>query len=157
MACVALVLMLALQFLLPQGGPAPRAGGLAVRRPRLIAIPPIAEYPEIQTSPVFAPDRGPGEAGSRSSPAGVLSNYAALGAASGGSVATVVLSGPGGVTRTVRRGEMVEGWRLVAVDAARVTFEKDGVRHGLVIGAPAEMIAQAAKSPPASSPPPGEP
>ncbi len=103
-------------------------------------------------SPVFAPDRRPGEAASTASAGGPLSGYAALGAASGRSVATAVLSAPGGVTKTVRRGELLEGWRLVSVDDAKLTFETDGVRHVLVIGAPAEALVQDQKNLPPPAP-----
>ena len=45
---------------------------------------------------------------------------------------------PGGGVKTVRRGDDLEGWRLVAIDRTRVIFERKGARHALIIGAPPE-------------------
>jgi hypothetical protein len=157
LACVALVLSLGLQLILPSRGSLPEASGLAARRPSLVRIPQIAEFPAILQAPVFAPDRHPGEAGLPASGGGPLSGYVALGAAAGRSVATAVVSGPGGVTKTLRRGETLEGWRLVAVDQAKVTFERDGVRHALVIGAPAEAVSLAERNGQAPQPEAGAP
>jgi len=77
-----------------------------------------------------------------------LDDYSALGAATGGAVATAVVSGPGGVTKALRRGETLEGWRLVAVDRSKLTFERNGLRRVIVVGAPAAGLAQAAQPKP---------
>lgn len=142
LASGALVVILGLQLILPAGAPPADTPGLAARRQRPVTVPPPSEYPAILASPIFAPDRRPGPSGGLSDTGGgSLSGYAALGAAAGRTVATAVLSAPGGGVKTLRRGDEIEGWRLVGVDATRVTFQRDGVRHALVIGAPAESGA----------------
>jgi general secretion pathway protein N len=100
-------------------------------------VPPVPEYAAILASPIFAPDRRPGAPeGSSGNGAGSLSGYAAIGAVAGGGSATAVITVPGGGIKTLRRGEEVDGWRLVGVDRTQAYFEHNGVRHALVIGAP---------------------
>jgi len=140
--------MLGLQFLLPYSGPPSESDTLAVRRPRLATLLPLPEYPAILRSPVIAPDRRPGQAGLPSPGGGALEGWAALGAAAGGGAATGVVSGPGGAVKTLRQGETLEGWRLATVDRMKLTFERNGARHVLDIGAPAEVLARAAAAPP---------
>jgi hypothetical protein len=105
-------------------------------------VPPVQEYAAILASPIFAPDRRPGPSGpDAEGGGGSLGGYAALGAAVGREVASAVISSPGGGVKTVRRGEEVDGWNLVGVDRTHVYFERKGVRHALVIGAPPEAAA----------------
>ncbi len=155
LANVVLLVIMGVQWMLPSAGPTPDSAGLAARRPRATQIPPLPEYAAILRAPIFAPDRRPGEAAaSNATVGGSLSGYAALGAVTGPSVAAVVISGPGTGPRTVRRGEVVEGWRLVAVDRAKAVFQRNGVNHALIIGAPAEGLGMAAPtaSPAAANP-----
>ena len=140
-----------MQFLLP-GGDAPlQPGGLAARRPRPVVIPPLPEYPAILRAPIFAPDRKPGPAAATGPAASSLGGYAVLGAVVGRSLASVVISGPGVAPKTLRRGDMLDGWRLVAVDTTKATFERSGLRHELIIGAPAEGVAGAEGAPAAAT------
>lgn len=151
-ACGALVLALGLQMILPYREAAPATDGLAIRHPRLIVVPPLPESPAILHAPIFAPDRRPGEAdASASVGGGSLGQYAALGAASGHGVATAVVSGPGGAVKTLHAGDEIDGWRLAIVSASRLTFERKGVRHVLVVGEPAAAVTQAAASSPAAT------
>jgi hypothetical protein len=144
-ACGALVLALGLQIILPYREAAPETDGLAIRHPRPIVIPPLPESPAILQAPIFAPDRRPGEAGALTSAGGgSLAGYAALGAASGHGVGTAVISGPGGAVKTLRLGDQIDGWRLAIVSASRLTFERKGAHHVLVVGEPAEAVSQAA-------------
>ncbi len=145
LACGALVLIAGLQLVLPGGDlPGPSAG-LAARRQRPVVVSPVPEYAAILASPIFTPDRHPGASGGPSDTgSGTLANYAALGVATGRSIATGVVSAPGGAVKTVRRGDEMDGWRLVAVDRTRLIFERNGARHALVVGAPAESTIQAA-------------
>ncbi len=141
------MLTLGLQLILPYSGPPADGASLAVRRPRPIAPPLLPEYAAILHAPVFAPDRRPGEiatAQAAGAGGGVLAGYAALGSASGGAAATGVLSAPGGTTKTVRRGEALEGWRLVGVERTKLTFRRGAETRVLVIGAPAAVLGAAA-------------
>ncbi len=151
LACAALVVTLGLQFFLPYSGPPVQSSLLAPRRPHLVTTPLLPEYAAILKAPLFAPDRHPGDIGPNT--AGALGAYAALGSISGGSAAAAVLSGPGGSTKTLRTGETLEGWRLAAVDRTKLTFERNGQKHILVIGEPAEAVIQSTASPSTDQPP----
>lgn len=141
-------MMLAVQLLLPPAAPPSEPPGLAPRRQRPVMVPPVQEYAAILASPIFAPDRQPGPSGGASEgPGATLNGYAALGGVAGREVASAVISAPGGGIKTVRRGDELEGWRLIGVDKTHVYFERNGVRHALVIGAPAETAAPAPAAP----------
>ncbi len=132
-------MLLGLQLVLPAGTPPAQAPGLAARRLRPVTVAPLADFAAILAAPLFAPDRHPGASASLTDTGGgSLAGYAALGAASGRAVATAVMAVPGGGVKTVRRGDDLEGWRLVAIDRTRVIFERKGARHALIIGAPPE-------------------
>jgi hypothetical protein len=147
LACGVLALALALQLVLPVGEAEPGVPGLAARRTRPVTLPLAPLWPDILAAPIFAPDRKPAPGGSQSAGGGPLAAYAALGAATGGANDTGILSMPGGQTRTLRRGEDVDGWRLVAISRTSLTFEKNGVRHALVVGAPAEASTEESSNP----------
>jgi hypothetical protein len=140
--------MLIVQLVLPPSAPPSQPPGLAPRRQRPVVVPPVPEYAAILASPIFAPDRRPGASGDVSpSSGGSLSGYAAVGAVASRADATAVIAVPGGGIKTVRRGDEVDGWRLVGVDRTRVYFEHNGVRHALMIGAPPEAAAQPGAGP----------
>ena len=138
-----LILGIGLQLVLPAATETPQSASLAPRRPRPVQAPLEPEYDGILARPIFAPDRKPG-AGAAGAAAGELAAYAALGAAVGHGVATAVISGPAGAVKSVRAGDLVEGWRVAGIGADRVTFERNGVHHTLMVGAPAEALAKAA-------------
>jgi len=127
---------------------------VAPRRPRLVVVPSLPDYPSILASPVFAPDRKPGAAELAEAGGGALSSYAALGTAAGGGAASGVVAGPGGRPKTIRVGDDLEGWRLESVSRTSLTFVRNGAHHQLVVGAPAEVVIQADKAQPAASPGP---
>ena len=135
-ACGVLVLALALQVVLPYGQRLPAASAQAPRRPRPVLVPPVAEYPVILQSPIFSPDRKPGEDLGAAPGASVLDSYAALGVATARNFASALVKGPGEAAKTLRRGDSLEGWRLVALDKDKLTFERGGARHVLTVGAP---------------------
>jgi hypothetical protein len=138
-------MILGVQLVLPPAGPPAEPPGLAPRRERPVMVPPVPEYAAILASPIFAPDRHPGPSGGASEGGGgSLSGYAAIGAVAGRDVATAVVTEPGGGIKTLGRGDELNGWRLVGVDRTHVYFERNGVRHALVVGAPPE-----------AAPPPG--
>jgi len=146
LACGALVMTLGVQFLMPLGELSPETPGLAARRTRPVVIPPAPAYSAILAAPIFAPNRLPAPGGSGMPGGGPLAGYAALGAATGRAVATGVVAMPGGQVRALHRGDDMEGWRLVDVNSARLTFERKGVRHDLLVGAPAETQTPATGS-----------
>ena len=135
-ACGVLVLALALQVVLPYGERLPQTSALAPRRPRPVVVPPVAEYPVILQSPIFSPDRKPGEDLGAAPGASALDSYAALGVAMGHGFASALVKGPGGPAKTIGRGQTLEGWRLVAMDKEKLTFERGSARHVLTVGAP---------------------
>ncbi|MBV9509074.1 MAG: hypothetical protein JO303_02185 [Caulobacteraceae bacterium] len=75
-----------------------------------------------------------------------MQGYAALGAATG-RTAVAVVSTPDGKTQAVKLGDELAGWRLVGMTLQALTFEHNGTRTQLVIGAPAAVAA----APPAAS------
>ena len=112
---------------------------MAARRTRPVTVPLIPEYAAILASPIFAPDRRPGDATAATAAGGdTLAGYAALGAATGGAAASAVVSEPGGKVDTLRRGELLDGWRLIGLNKTRLSFQRNGVTRDLVVGAPAE-------------------
>ena len=134
--------MAAAQFLIPWSSPSLDTAGLAVRRTKLVTIPPLPTYAAILDAPLFAPDRRPGETQVGPSAGAVpLAGYAALGAATSRTGATAVVSAPGGKVETLKIGDDMDGWRLVALSRTRLTFESKGGRQDLIVGAPAETAA----------------
>lgn len=133
------------QCLLPLGGTPPETPGLAARRTRPISIPAPPVYGAILAAPVFAPDRRPVAAAAAGAAAAnaPLAGYAAVGVATGRAAATAVVTVPGGQNKIVHRGDTLGGWRLIGIDRTHLTFENNGVRHDLVVGAPAVEITQA--------------
>ena len=122
-------------MIIPYGQPLPQPSPVAARRPRTFVVPPLPEYAAILQSPIFTPDRKPGEDAGAAPGASVLDSYTALGVATGRGFATAVIKGPGDAAKTVRRGDTVEGWTLVGLDSAKLTFERGGARRTLTIGA----------------------
>ena len=102
---------------------------------------PVAEYPAILQAPIFSPDRKPGQDLGAAPGAGALDSYAALGVATGRTFASALVKGPGGPARTLRRGDTLEGWKLVAMNRDKLTFERGDARHILTVGAPSVPAA----------------
>jgi hypothetical protein len=138
LACVVLLAALGLQAVMPSETPMSEGAGLAPRRVRPVSLPAAPDYPGIQAAPLFAPDRRPGEPAPTGPAAeGSLDSYAVLGVAVGGGRATALVSGPGAPNQSMRLGDLVNGWRLVAIGPAKATFEKNGAQRSLTVGAPA--------------------
>jgi hypothetical protein len=149
-----LLMILAAQLLIPQSNVTAIDTGLAPRRNRPLTVPPSVSYESALNAPIFAPDRRPG-ADDGDSVTGVdpLAGYAALGAATGRTFASAIVSVPGGSTRLLRLGDELAGWRLAGISAVRLTFERKGDLRRLVIGAPATRASEAidtTSSPPAA-------
>ena len=144
-ACGILAVMALVQLLIPSTRLEPDAsGGLAARRTKPVSIPAVPDYAAILAAPIFAPDRRPDA--TPSAAADAMQGYAALGAATG-RAAVAVISTPDGKTQTLTLGDDVGGWRLVGMTLQALTFEHNGTRTQLVIGAPAAV----APAPPAAT------
>ena len=144
-------MILGVQLMLPASAPPAEPPGLAPRRERPTVVPPVLEHAAILAAPIFTPDRRPGAPGEGPARAGgSLAGYAALGGVTGRGVASAVVSVPGGAIKALHAGEEIDGWRLVGVDRTRLYFARNGVRHALVIGAPAEPanVSEAADATP---------
>jgi hypothetical protein len=144
--CVALGLGVIVQFVLPWNDPLPPASPLASRRPRPVTIPAPGQYPVILGAPIFSPDRKPGEDTGSAPGANALDAYTALGVATGRGLATALIKGPGAGPQLIRLGQELEGWKLVGLDRQKLTFERNGARHVLAIGAAATPANGAAQS-----------
>ena len=129
MACCALVLVLAMQFVLPSQTPLPDDQGLAPRRARPVVAPPLPEYSAILAAPVFAPDRRPSSGGDSAQAA--AAGFTILGIAVGRGVGAAVLKSPDGATHVMRPGDTVAGWRLVGLDHAHLILDRQGKRLSL--------------------------
>ena len=136
LACGVLVLALIVQLVLPSSHPLTEASPLAPRRPKPVVAPPVPDYAAILAAPIFSPDRKPGEDEDSAPGSGALDGFAALGVATGRGFATALLKGPDGVVSTLRVGDSVQGWRLVGVESAKLTFQRDTARHVVPVGAP---------------------
>jgi hypothetical protein len=132
--------MIVAQIFLPIGAPLADSAGLAARRTRPVVAPVAPDYPDILAAPIFAPDRRPGPT-SQSIGSGPLAGYAAVGAAVGRDLASAVVAAPSGQVRVLHRGDEVNGWRLTAIDRARLVFERQGAIQTLAVGAPAEAAS----------------
>jgi hypothetical protein len=137
-------MILAAQLLIPQGDITAVDIGLAPRRSRPLTIPPSVSYADALTAPIFAPDRRPAtDDGDSITGVDPLVGYAALGAATGRTFASAVVSIPGGgSTRLLHLGDEVAGWRLVGITSVRLTFERRGALRHLVVGAPATAVIE---------------
>jgi hypothetical protein len=145
-AAMILLLALVLQFALPRAAPV-EATAVAARSPPTVTPPVALSDAAILRAPIFAPDRRRGANETPTPGGGALDGYAALGSASGHGVAAAVVATPGGATRALRIGEDLEGWRLAAIGRSALTFERNGVRRSLIVGAPARVITDAAQAP----------
>jgi hypothetical protein len=146
-ATIILLLALILQFVLPRAAPPAAISTVAARRPVAVMPPASASDAAILRAPIFAPDRRPGVNETPAPGAGPLDGYAAIGSASGRGIAAAMVATPGGATRALRLGEDLDGWRLAAISRSALTFERNGVRRSLTVGAPAGVISEAAAAP----------
>lgn len=131
------------QIALPWSERLPASSALALRPPPPVAVPPPGQYPVILAAPIFSPDRKPGEDTGSAPGANALDAYTALGVATGRGLATALVKGPGAGPQVIRPGQELEGWKLVGLDRNKLTFERNGARHVLTIGAAASPAGAA--------------
>ncbi|MEO7027601.1 MAG: hypothetical protein ABI056_08605 [Caulobacteraceae bacterium] len=133
---------LILQFALPSEGLKPGDPAVAMSMPRLVAAPSPLGHPVVLLQPIFSPDRKAGEDADAAPGASALDGYAALGVAMARGLAAAVVKGADGAVKTLKLGADLEGWRLVAIDRNKVTFQKNDAHHVLSVGAPAQQPGQ---------------
>jgi hypothetical protein len=122
-----LLLMLALQLVLPRDAALPEtAGGMAPRRQPSVVAVPAAVDPVILSRALFAPSRVRG-AGSAQS-AGPLDGAAVVGLVRNGRSVRVMIAEPGGRFTSLAIGAAYHGFRLIGANAQAAIFAHDGER-----------------------------
>jgi hypothetical protein len=129
MATLLLIAGAAVQFAVPTSTKLPDDSILAPRRVR--ESPQIVEqdYPTVLANPIFAPDRKPDATAVPVS--GGMNGFAVLGVGVVGDTATALVRGPGGMVQRLKPGDMINGYRLIAVQLDQLTFERNNERHML--------------------------
>lgn len=143
MLCAVLAGALGLQFLLPQNsglvaGTARRPGAMVERSVAL-----VPDYPAILARPLFTPVRALG--GAEAGGAGAqLSDFTVVGVAVDRRFAAAFVRSAGGEVRTLRPGDSLLGWKVVAVRPDAVVLEVEGRQRELPVAAqaPAQALAQ---------------
>jgi hypothetical protein len=134
-AALAIVLVLAAvgQLVLPSGAALPTVARTAPQAAPLATAPVRPTlYGAIMAHPIFAPDRAPPPAEAEDT--GNLNGVTVLGTAIAGknTAAALVRDSEGEITR-VKVGEEVEGWKLVAINKAQLTFDRNGEQRTLAV------------------------
>lgn len=143
MATAVLLATAGLQLALPLPNDLPPDTELAARRAREPSPPVVPEYPAVLSTPIFAPDRKPDA--SAVPVAGGMNGFMALGTAVAGDRAAALVRGPGGLIQRLKPGDEVQGWKLVAIETDRLTFERNNEHRVLIVPklAPAASIGAA--------------
>jgi hypothetical protein len=142
-ACGVLALALVAQVFLPHGQAVSDASPVLARRPRPVVAPVLPDYAAILQSPIFSPDRKPGEDQDAAPGSGPLNGFVVVGIATGRNFATAMVKGPDGSIRNLHNGDSIQDWRLVRIESAQLTFARDAARHVISVGAPAPAPASA--------------
>ncbi len=103
----------------PVGGADPFVGGAIAPPAASVAVAPLPAAPQVAAQPR-------GEAAGPVAPRPPAVEFVGLGVGGGRSFA--VLAWAGGQTRVVQVGELVDGWRVAAVDAQTVTLTHEAHR-----------------------------
>lgn len=144
LAVAALLLVLLLfQLVLPHPQTAPAARSLLTAPAADPAVADVPEYPQVLMRPLFAPTRSGDETGADATSASVqLSDFSVVGVAIGRGLATAVVRGPGGETRTLRPGDRLLGWTVTAIGRDAVALASNGRTKDLPVTAqPASALA----------------
>ena len=106
---------------------------VAAPLPRIVTATaiPVPDYPAIAARPVFSPSRRGGDDGSAAT---VIGDFALLGTARAGGIATALFRGPGGGVLNLRSGGMVAGWRLAGIGRGRALLIKGGASVTMTAG-----------------------
>jgi hypothetical protein len=129
-----------LQLVLPSATHLPEENELAPRRVHEPAELTAQDYPATLANPIFAPDR---KADATAVPVGGgMNGFSVLGIAVAGDTAAALVRGPGGMIQRLKPGDLIAGWKLVAVALDQLTFERNKERRVLAISkAPAAPAA----------------
>ena len=133
LALIVLLGGLAAQLALPGRTELPADSAVAPRRSRAPVATPVPEYPAILRTPIFAPDRAPGET-SGAAGTTLATHVQVLGVAVGGRSASAVVRDPAGASHVLRPGQSVHGWRLVLVTPRGAVFAGPGGRVAIPVG-----------------------
>ena len=132
MATAVLIAAAGAQLVLPLPTNLPQETELAPRRVHEATAPPAPDYPGVLQNPIFAPDRKPDA--SAVPVAGGMNGFIALGIAVAGENAAALVRGPGGTIQRLKPGDdIMGGWKLVAVETDRLTFQRNNERRVLMI------------------------
>ncbi|MEI9930348.1 MAG: hypothetical protein WDM89_07285 [Rhizomicrobium sp.] len=133
------------------------AAGFQLAMPSAVALPEIKRkapapvsslqpvravfnaYNSIMAHPIFAPDRAPPPAEAEA--AGNLSGVEVLGTAIAGKSSAALVRDADGEFERLKVGGEVDGWKLVSISAAELTFDRNGERRSLEISATAPTRA----------------
>lgn len=131
--------MLALQLALTQPIELPAPAPAPARRLAPLSLPTLRADRVIVDRALFSPSRrdDPSVAGgdpSNPDALPLLGGARAAGVAGVRGALRVVMQSPSGAIRSLRLGQLYEGWRLIAVDSRRVIFQRAGQRVVLAIG-----------------------
>lgn len=133
LATVTLLAAGAFQIALPPSVELPRNSGLASRHPVPLANPTAKSYPAVLARPIFAPDRAPVVLQAPS--AGNLAGFEVLGTAIAGTTSAALVRNSTGRIIRIKPDDVVQGWRLVSIERAQLTFDRDGERRLLAVTA----------------------
>jgi hypothetical protein len=137
MASIALLLAVGLQLALPSSVTLPEVPRMASHAAP--AVEPVNAafnaYNAIMAHPIFAPDRAPPPA--EADAAGNLSGLEVLGTAIAGKTSAALVRDAEGEFTRVKIGEAIDGWKLVSIEPAQLTFDRNGERRSLTVSATA--------------------
>ena len=121
MLLAVLAIALVAQFAIPGSRPPRLAGGAMPLPAPLLFVGAAPGYPQILARPLFSPTRSMVGEGS---PAGAqLSDFSVVGTAIARGVALAFVRGPDGKMQTLRIGEQLLDWRLVAIRRDAVVIQ----------------------------------
>jgi hypothetical protein len=131
-----LLLLAVLQLSLPSSSVSLPETGVA--RPKAAAAAPAdpptpeeADYSAILQAPIFAMDRAPVILTAQ--PSGNLQGYDVIGTAIAGTTATALIRDATGRTVRIKPDGLLQGWRLVSIERAQLTFDRDGEKRTLPV------------------------
>ena len=123
--------------------PAPQSTdpAAAARRAAPPAPPPSAvlplDYPQVLARPIFTPTRGAAADAGGDSASASLSDYTLSGVARVGGGSLAVFRGAAGDVKSLRLGQALVGWRLVAVKPDSVVLQQGEVTREVRVAASA--------------------
>lgn len=133
LATTVLLVAVAFQIAMPPSVELPRNSAVAPRQPVALAAPTAKSYPAVLARPIFAPDRAPVVLQAPS--AGNLAGFEVLGTAIAGKTSAALLRESSGRIIRIKPDDVIQGWHLVSIERAQLTFDRDGERRLLAVTA----------------------